>query len=209
MKTGRKCGTAAALFVLCVLLSAADAAAAEDNTAGIAGARDVEAQPSVTALSPADEILLSQTLAERCPDAPYAVRVAMAAVVLRRLEPGSSLSEVLTRLEAEGAFGEPGPSEPGRRGKPLLSLSSALRRFLRDRAVGRDKADRLAVLSLDAVRAAESGADPVPGALSFRCVPLPDGGDLLFDDSREDGQRERIGKELEDCDVIVGNVGFR
>ena len=98
MKTGRICGTAAALFVLCVLLSAA-AGASDEATAE---AQKYEARPSATALSPADEILLSETLAERCPDAPYAARVAMAAAVLRRCGAGGSLPAVLNQLEAEG-----------------------------------------------------------------------------------------------------------
>lgn len=166
-----------------------------------------------TALSPAEERILAEVLAEKCPEALYAARVGMAAAVLGRMESPAhpdGLREVLAELEGEGSFGTV-PSSPPE--APGLSTGNGLRRLLRGLngliRGGRDGGARCFELSLHAVRAAEDGADPMNGALSFRAVRLSRVRDFLFNDAGEDADRRRIAEELRDYPVIAGNVGFR
>ena len=166
------------------------------------------------AMSSADAFLLSETLAERCPDAPYAARVAMAAAVLGRMENPAypdSLPDVLAQLEAEGAFGRDAAAPSGKSRISVL-LHGITERFAAGLPIPAGSpipADRIRELSADAVRAASCGADPARGALSFRCVPMPRTGDFLFDDSREDGFRALLEKELAGYPLVIGTVGFR
>jgi hypothetical protein len=182
---------------------------------GPAGAQSAPLSiPQPIPLSSADAFLLAETLAERCPDAPYAARVAMAAAVLGRMESPAypdSLPDVLAQLEAEGSFGGEGPDLSGR-----TRASAVLRGILDRLAAGfavpsgfAVSADRIRELSSDAVRAAIGGADPARGALFFRYVPTPRTGDFRFDDSREDGFRRRMEKELAGYPLVIGTVGFR
>lgn len=166
-------------------------------------------------LSPSDETVLARTLAEECPEVPYAARVGMAAAVLGRMgspEHPDSLRDVLAELEREGAFGSP-EAERSRASVPGPSSLFGVRRilsrlgdFIRGR---REKGPRLYELSLHAVRAAEAGADPMDGALSFRVVRPSRTPDFLFNDAGEDAESRRIGDELREYPLIVGGVGFR
>ena len=164
-------------------------------------------------LTPAEERLLAEVLAEKCPEALYAARVGMAAAVLGRMESPAhpdSLRAVLAELEGEGSFGAVPSSLSGASGSPT---GSGLRRFLRDLAVlirgGTDGGARALELSLHAVRAAENGADPMNGALSFRVIRLPRVRDFLFNDAGEDADSRRIAEELREYPMAVGGVGFR
>ena len=164
------------------------------------------------ALSSFDERRLARVLAEECPDVPYAARVGMAAAVLGRMDdPGypDSLTEVLAGLYEEGSFGadRTTSSHAGR------SLGDGVRRLLKrlsGAVTGRgDEKRRLLELSLHAVRAAEAGADPMDGALSFRVVRSSRPPDFLFNDSGEDAAESGIREALRGYPVIVGGVGFR
>ena len=164
-------------------------------------------------LSASDEKLLARTLAEKCPEALYAARVGMAAAVLGRMESPAhpdSLRAVLAELEGEGSFGAVPSSLSGASGSPT---GSSLRRFLRNLAGlirgGTDGGARALELSLHAVRAAENGADPMNGALSFRVIRLPRVRDFLFNDAGEDADSRRIAEELREYPIAAGGVGFR
>lgn len=166
----------------------------------------------VRALSSFDERRLARVLAEECPDVPYAARVGMAAAVLGRMDdPGypDSLTEVLAGFWREGSFGaeRTTSSHAGR------SLRDGVRRLLKrlsGAVTGRgDEKRRLLELSLHAVRAAEAGADPMDGALSFRVVRSSRPPDFLFNDSGEDTAESGIREALRGYPVIVGGVGFR
>ena len=102
----RKCPLITALLLLYVLFL----------FPGNAHAREADRSAGLT---PAEEQLLAEVLAEKCPEALYAARVGMAAAVLGRMESPAhpdSLGEVLAELEVEGAFGAVRPSPPGSSG---------------------------------------------------------------------------------------------
>ena len=166
-------------------------------------------------LTPAEETLLSLTLAESAPEATYAARVGMAAAVLGRMRSPAypdALPDVLDGLRAEGAFGKNDAAPSFYAGIP-----AALTRALGDRiadlgrivGTGVPSDERLAELSLHAVRAAEAGADPAGGALSFRIVRIPRSRDFFFNDAGEDTRKKKIADALRDCPLVLGEVGFR
>ncbi len=170
-----------------------------------AGAQSV---PQPIPLSSADAFLLAETIADRCPDAPYAARVAMAAAVLGRMKSPAypdSVPDVLAQMEAEGSFGREISDRSGG-----IRVSAVLRGIVDRIPSGfAVSADRIRELSADAVRAASAGADPARGALEFRYVPTPRTGDFRFDDSREDGFRKLLENELAGYPLVIGTVGFR
>ena len=141
--------------------------------------------PRVSAadLAPADEKYLIHSLAESYPEAGYAVRVGIAAVVLNRTEHRGfpdSAAGVIEGLRREGEFPKSGEAD-----------------------------EKLRRITADAVRVAEEGADPTGGALYFHTVRDKTGFDMDFDDEREDEGIKTAMEELADCPVVIDNVGFR
>lgn len=193
----RKCPLITALLLLYVLfLFPGNAHAREsDRSAG---------------LTPAEEQLLAEVLAEKCPEALYAARVGMAAAVLGRMESPAhpdSLAGVLAELDEEGSFGAAPSSLSGSpTGNGLRRLLRGLNGMIQGRM---DGGARALELSLHAVRAAENGADPMNGALSFRVIRHSRVRDFLFNDDGEDADSRRIAEELREYPIAAGGVGFR
>ena len=136
-------------------------------------------------LNPRERALLIRAIASSYPEEPYAAKVGMAAVVLRRMgKDGTTLAETVESLTAEGAF-------------PEADRIAA--------AVDED----LYRITAKAADDALAGADPTFGALTFRPLrPAAEHSyDLRFDDRREDGIRSE--KLAADCTTVIGGVGFR
>ncbi len=130
-------------------------------------------------LAPEDERFLSSAIEGSYPDASFAEKTGIAAVVLRLAGmPGhpDTVGGVVAACRAEGEFG-------GFRDEPRRT-------------------------ALDAVRAAEEGADPAHGAVRFRVFRASCGVDFRFDNAREERIRRAREKALQGYEIVIGNTGF-
>ncbi|MBE6626373.1 MAG: cell wall hydrolase [Ruminococcaceae bacterium] len=151
----------------------------------------VSAGGEMVRISEAEINYLSRAIAVSYPKISYGGRVAIAAVVLNRMEtvgfPDSACGAVMS-LVSEGEF------------SAVYEVAG--------------KIDSKTVrLSSDAVEAAISGADPTGGALYFESVGSEKWhGDLLFNDSAEDQMRRTMEnyflQKYGEAAVIIDNIGF-